>query len=53
MRQHTFRFPVNRHNQSHQLTLYTIDEGQIVQRVMIDWGGLRESYVEPVSGRLQ
>lgn len=48
-----FRFPVNRHNKSHQLTLHTIDEGQIVQRVMIDWGGLRESYVEPVSGRLQ
>lgn len=48
-----FRFPVNRHNQSHQLTLHTIDDGQIVQRVMIDWGGLRESYVEPVSGRLQ
>ena len=48
-----FRFPVSRHNQSHQLTLHTIDDGQIVQRVMIDWGGLRESYVEPVSGRLQ
>lgn len=42
-----FRFAVNKQMATHQLTLHTVDEGQIVQRVVVDWGGLRESYVGP------
>ena len=35
--------PVTRHT----LTLHGIDPGQMVQRIIVDWGGLKSSYIGP------
>ena len=45
------RFPVDRHQPSHRLRLTGIDPGQMVQRIVIDWGGLLPSYVGPAASR--
>jgi hypothetical protein len=41
------RFAVKRTNGSHTLSLICGDPGIIVERVVIDWGGLKHSYVGP------
>ena len=40
------RFAVDNNRSSHQLRL-TGDPGQMVQRVIVDWGGLQTSYIGP------
>ena len=41
------RFPVDRRQPSHLLVIKGIDPGQMVQRIIIDWGGLQPSYIGP------
>ena len=45
-----FRFTIDPQKKNHTLTLHAIDAGQIIQRVVVDWGGLRDSYVGPSVG---
>ncbi len=40
-------FPVDSSEESHRLTLTCGDPGLIVQRILIDWGGLKPTYVGP------
>jgi hypothetical protein len=40
-------FPLDRGASAHKLTLKEVDPGQIVQRIVIDWGGLLPSYIGP------
>jgi hypothetical protein len=40
-------FPVNKSLQKHTLTLTCGDPGMIIERVVIDWGGLKKTYVGP------
>ena len=40
-------FAVDRKRSSHTVTFTCIDAGQMVQRVVIDWGGLQSSYIGP------
>ena len=40
-------FAIDRTQPSHTLTLTCGDPGTMVQRIIIDWGGLRSSYVGP------
>jgi len=41
------KFPVNKSLPKHTLTLTCGDPGMIIQRVVIDWGGLKKTYVGP------
>lgn len=41
------RFSIDSTLSTHTLTFYTIDAGQMVQKVIIDWGGLKASYTGP------
>lgn len=41
------RFAVNKSLPEHTLTLICGDPGMIIQRVVIDWGGLKKTYVGP------
>lgn len=41
------RFAINPAAPAHTLTFHTIDAGQMVQKVIIDWGGLQPSYLGP------
>lgn len=43
------RFPVNRSESSHLLVIKALDPGQMVQRIIIDCGGLQPSYIGPVN----
>ncbi len=45
----TVRLPLDTTRRTHTLRLHTIDEGQIIERVIIDWGGLRQSYIGPAT----
>ena len=40
-------FAIDKKQAVHSLTLHGIDPGQMVQRVVIDWGGLLPSYLGP------
>lgn len=40
-------FPVRKGNKANTLSLICGDPGTIIQRVVIDWGGLKETYVGP------
>lgn len=40
-------FSIDRSLKQHKLYLHCIDPGVIVQRVIIDWGGLKSTYVGP------
>ena len=42
-------FPLDRSRKEHVLTLVMGDPGLMVQRIVIDWGGLRKSYVGPAA----
>jgi hypothetical protein len=39
------RFAVDASLATHTLTLYGIDPGQMVQRIVVDWGGLLPTYI--------
>jgi hypothetical protein len=41
------KFPVNESLPNHTLTFTCGDPGMIIQRVVIDWGGLKKTYVGP------
>ena len=41
------RFAVDRSKRSHTLTFQALDPGQMLQKVIIDWGGLQPSYLGP------
>ena len=41
------RFSVDQHQPSHAITFHCMDAGQMLQRVIIDWGGLQPSYLGP------
>ncbi|HNW51626.1 MAG TPA: glycosyl hydrolase 115 family protein [Prolixibacteraceae bacterium] len=43
----TARFAANKSQPTHTLTLTCGDPGMIIQRIVIDWGGLKKSYVGP------
>lgn len=40
-------FAIDRTKESHTLTLTCGDPGTMVQRIIVDWGGLKKSYVGP------
>ena len=44
-------FPIDRNAGKHTLTIGCGDPGLIVQRILIDWGGLRPTYVGPSDPR--
>jgi hypothetical protein len=41
------KFPITNRNTKHKLILTCGDPGLIIQRIIIDWGGLKNSYVGP------
>lgn len=41
----TFTFPVDRLKEGHTLTFTCGDPGVMIQRVILDWGGLKKTYV--------
>lgn len=41
------KFAIDRTMTSHTLTLICGDKGQMVQKVIVDWGGLKPSYLGP------
>ena len=41
------RFAVDRSKRSHTVTFHALDSGQMLQKVIIDWGGLQPSYLGP------
>lgn len=41
------RFAVDKSRSSHTLSFFTGDSGQMIQRVIIDWGGLEQTYLGP------
>jgi hypothetical protein len=41
------KFAVDKALQKHTLTLTCGDPGMIIERVVIDWGGLKKTYVGP------
>lgn len=43
----TAKFAVNKSVQKHTLTLTCGDPGMIIERIIIDWGGLKKTYVGP------
>ena len=43
-----FRFAVDKSKASHTVRFVAKDGGQMLQRVIIDWGGLQPSYIGPV-----
>lgn len=43
----TFSFPIDPRRKSHTLTLSCGDPGVMIQRIIVDWGGLKETYVGP------
>jgi hypothetical protein len=40
-------FAIDPSKPSHTLTIHTVDSGQMVQRVIADWGGLQPCYIGP------
>ncbi|MDE6153686.1 MAG: glycosyl hydrolase 115 family protein, partial [Muribaculaceae bacterium] len=46
-----FTFLIDPQRESHTVTLHAIDAGQIIQRIVVDYGGLKPSYVGPSLSR--
>ncbi len=44
-----FRFAVDKNKPSHKLSLICGDPGMMVQKIIIDWGGLKKSYIGPAA----
>ena len=49
----TFRFPIERAKSGHTLSLLLGDPGMMVQKVIVDWGGLQSSYLGPQTIEIQ
>lgn len=45
-------FALKPESKKHVLSLKAVDEGQMVQRIILDWGGLKSTYVGPQADRL-
>ncbi len=45
--EHVVRVPVDKTKKRHTLRLESVDAGQIVERIVVDWGGLKKSYLGP------
>ena len=45
------RFAVDKSKPYHTIRFAALDEGQMLQRVIIDWGGLKPTYVGPMASR--
>lgn len=41
------KFPIEKSQRGHKLNIISGDPGLIVQRILIDWGGLKKTYVGP------
>ena len=41
------RFAIDKRKQQHQISFKALDPQQIVQKIIIDWGGLKTSYLGP------
>lgn len=41
------RLPLDTNRRRHTLRLQAVDPGQMVERIVIDWGGLQPSYIGP------
>lgn len=41
------KFPIDRSLRNHELNIISGDPGLIVQRILVDWGGLKKTYVGP------
>jgi len=41
------RFAIDKKKSKHTITFKAVDPGQMIQKVVIDWGGLEKSYVGP------
>ena len=44
---YTARFALDPDKRKHTLTLTCGDPGVMVQRIIVDWGGLKKTYVGP------
>ena len=40
-------FPLDRNARKHTLRLQAVDPGQIVEKIILDWGGLQPAYARP------
>lgn len=41
------KFPINKNIKNHTLTLTCGDPGVMIQRIVVNWGGLKDTYVGP------
>jgi hypothetical protein len=41
------RFAIDKSAATHTITFHAPDSGQMLQKVIIDWGGLQPSYLGP------
>jgi len=44
-----FKFNIDKSKSSHVISLICGDSGMMVQKVVVDWGGLKKSYIGPVA----
>lgn len=45
--EHRMTFAVDKTRPYHTLSFFIGDPGQMIERVIIDWGGLGQSYIGP------
>lgn len=46
--EYVFTFHLNASVKEHKLNIKAVDEGQMIQKIILDWGGLKKSYLGPV-----
>ena len=47
----TIHFPLSKEQKSHVLRIQAIDPGQMIQKIIINWGGLQKSYLGPLPAK--
>ena len=47
----TIQFPLSKEQKSHVLRIQAIDPGQMIQKIIINWGGLQKSYLGPLPAK--